>query len=56
MAMFNHPLRHWEVTLRRDEEHAQYMEGWIRDANHEMECDSRASARYEEAAYGRDDE
>lgn len=37
-------------------EHEPYLAGWVQDANHESISDSAASARYEEAGYGRRDE
>lgn len=37
-------------------DHEKYLPGWIADADHESACDSVASARYEERAYGHDDD
>lgn len=34
--------------------HERYLAGWIADVDHEVRCDSIASARFEDAAYGED--
>lgn len=37
-------------------DHSKYLEGWVRDVEHEVNSESAAAARYESAAYGdRDD-
>ncbi len=35
-------------------EHRSYLSGWVRDANNERYCESRAAADFEDRAYGRD--
>jgi hypothetical protein len=37
-------------------EHEPYLDGWVRDIDHEIECESRAARDFEYRSYGRRDD